>query len=101
MNQRKREIQTRSKLIRCITQVTQQVNLEMRIFIDKYLVEVFVNDRQAALTAHMAYKAGNALTLYSYGGPTTLKQVEIWKMKPTNQGFREALKSRVWEPITE
>ena len=84
-----------------VTDLAAGEDLEMRIFIDKYLVEVFVNDRQAALTAHMEYKAGNALTLYSYGGPTTLKQVEIWKMKPTNQGFRKALENRIWQPITE
>jgi len=84
-----------------VTDLAAGEDLEMRIFIDRYLVEVFVNDRQAALTAHMEYKAGNALNLYSYGGPTTLKQVEIWKMKPTNQGFRKALENRIWEPITE
>ncbi len=84
-----------------VTDLAEREDLEMRIFIDKYLVEVFVNDRQAALTAHMDYKAGDSLNFYSYGSPTTLKQVEIWKMKPTNQGFREALKSRVWEPVIE
>ena len=84
-----------------VTDLAEREDLEMRIFVDKYLVEVFVNDRQAALTAHMDYKAGDSLNFYSYGSPTTLKQVEIWKMKPTNQGFREALKSRVWEPVIE
>lgn len=84
-----------------VTDLAAGEDLEMRIFIDKYLVEVFVNDRQAALTAHMEYKAGSALNLYSYGGPTTLKQVEIWKMKSTNQGFRKALGNHIWEPITE
>ena len=84
-----------------VTDLAEREDLEIRIFIDKYLVEVFVNDRQAALTAYMEYKAGDNLILYSYGGPTTLKQVEIWKMKPTNHGFREALESRVWEPNIE
>lgn len=84
-----------------VTDLAEGEDLEIRIFIDKYLVEVFVNDRQAALTAHMAYKTGRSLTLYSYGASTTLRAVEIWKMKPTNQGFRKALKSRVWEPDTE
>ena len=83
-----------------VTDLAEGEDLEMRIFIDKYLVEVFVNDRQAALIAHMEYKAGNALNLYSYGGPTTLKQVEIWMMKPTNEGFRKALKNRIWVPTT-
>lgn len=81
-----------------VTDLDDGEDLEMRIFIDKYLIEVFVNNRQAALTAHMDYEAGSSFNLYSYGGPTTLKQVEIWKMSPTNQGFREALENRIWEP---
>ena len=84
-----------------VTDLAEGEDLEMRIFIDKYLVEVFVNDRQAALTGHMQYETGRSLNLYSYGASTTLRQVEIWKMKLTNQGFREALKSRVWEPDIE
>lgn len=83
-----------------VTDLAEGEDLEMRIFIDKYMVEVFVNDRQAALTAYMDYKTGSRLNLYSYGGPTTLKQVEIWRMKSTTQGFHEALESRIWEPVT-
>ena len=41
------------------------------------------------------------LNAFSVGAPTTLKKVEIWKLKPTNQGFREAQKNRNWEPDTK
>ena len=75
--------------------------LELRIFIDKYLVEVFVNDRQAVVGAHMDYRSARGLNLYTYGDPTTLQQVDIWKMKATNQGFLEARENRIWEPKTE
>ncbi|MEM7531282.1 MAG: glycoside hydrolase family 32 protein [Chloroflexota bacterium] len=75
-------------------------DLELRIFIDKYMVEVFANDRQAALTAHMDYQAAQGMRLYTYGDPTTLRQVDIWRMKATNQGFMEALENRIWEPET-
>ena len=37
----------------------------------------------------------------SFGDPTTIKSLEIWKLKPTNQGFLEAQKNRIWEPDTK
>jgi len=77
-------------------------DLELRIFVDKYLVEVFVIGRQAALTSYMDYRDGSHLKLYSFAGrhgtPTKIRQLEIWKLKPTNQGFFEARENRVWAP---
>lgn len=72
--------------------------VELRIFVDKYLVEVFVNNRQAIVTACMDYQRAKGLTLYTYGGPTTLKTVEIRRLKATNEGFFAARESRIWEP---
>ncbi|HEV7406196.1 MAG TPA: glycoside hydrolase family 32 protein [Chthoniobacteraceae bacterium] len=72
--------------------------VELRIFIDKYLVEVFVNDRQAMISAHMNWQGKNGLNGYSFGDPTTIKSLEMWKLKPCNEGFLEARKSRIWEP---
>jgi sucrose-6-phosphate hydrolase SacC (GH32 family) len=76
-------------------------DVELRIFIDKYLVEVFVNDRQAMVASYADYAGKPDLTAFTVGAPTTLKKVEIWKLKPTNQGFLEARKNRVWEPVTK
>jgi len=76
-------------------------DVELRIFIDKYLVEVFVNSRQAVLAAHMDYAGKTGLDAFTVGAPTTIKSLDIWKLKPTNQGFFEARKNRVWEPDTE
>ncbi len=76
-------------------------DLELRIFIDKYLVEVFANDRQALVGAAMNYRSANGLHVYTYGAPTTIRKVEIWKLRATNQGFLEARESRVWEPNTD
>ena len=76
-------------------------DVELRIFIDKYLVEVFANDRQAVVGAHMDYQSANGLSAYTYGAPTTIRQVEIWKLKSTNQGFFEARESRIWAPDTD
>ena len=76
-------------------------DFELRIFIDKYLVEVFVCDRQAVLGTHTNYEAANGLIAYTWGTDTTFRMVEIWKLKPTNEGFWEAQKNPLWEPDTE
>lgn len=82
-------------------------DLELRVFVDKYLVEVFVNDRQALLTVFTAYRgAGKELRAYLFGhrartSPLTLRRVDIWKLRPTNQGFFAARENRIWEPDTE
>ena len=76
-------------------------DVELRIFIDKYLVEVFANGRQAMVAADMDWQTASGFDAYTWGTPTTIRKVEIWKVKPTNQGYLEARKSRVWEPDIE
>jgi sucrose-6-phosphate hydrolase SacC (GH32 family) len=73
-------------------------DLEIRIFIDKYLVEVFVNDRQAVVGAFMDYKENKGLYGYTYGRSTTIKEINIWKIKHTNEGYFKAKENRIWEP---
>ena len=73
-------------------------NVELRIFIDKYIVEVFVNNRQSVVVAYMDYQAANGFKAYVYGGPTKIRQVEIWELNATNKGFLEARESKIWEP---
>jgi len=76
-------------------------DVELRIFVDKYLVEVFANGRQAVLAAQMDGRKKRGLDAFTVGAPTTLKKVEVWRVEPTNQGFFEARKKRVWEPRME
>jgi sucrose-6-phosphate hydrolase SacC (GH32 family) len=76
-------------------------DVQLRIFVDKYLVEVFANDRQAVVAAHMDWRGKPSLDGYSSGAPTTIKKLEIWGLKPTNQGFCDAQQNRVWEPSTQ
>lgn len=76
-------------------------DIELRIFIDKYLVEVFANGRQALIAAHMDWQEASGLDAYTWGAPTTFRKIEIWKLKPTHQGFLKAQKNRIWEPRTE
>jgi len=71
--------------------------IHLRIFIDKYLVEVFVNDRQAVVACDMEYHAAGNLRGYSFVRPTHFRSVNIWRLKATNRGFFDARASRIWE----
>jgi hypothetical protein len=83
-----------------VADLPQNEDVELRIFVDKYLVEVFANSRQAMLAAHMDYAGKRGLHAFTVGAPTAIKSLEIWKLKPTNQGFFDARENPVWEPRT-
>jgi len=55
-------------------------DMNLRIFLDKGMVEVFVNDRQAAVYMHLHNKESVGVGLFSKGGDITAK-VKGWKMK--------------------
>jgi len=56
-------------------------DLTLRIFIDKNMIEVFANDRQAALAWH-DYDADDLyVSLFSKGGDLKVKKVSAWQMK--------------------
>ena len=76
-------------------------DVELSIFIDKYLVEVFANGRQAMVASYDDYLGKPDLNAFTVGAPMTIKKLEIWKLKPTNQGFLEAQKNHIWEPETK
>ena len=84
-----------------IADLPKDEDVELRVFIDKYVVEVFANNRLAMIASHADYRDRLALGAFTVGAPTTLKKIEIWKLKPTNQGFLEARRNRVWEPDTK
>ena len=54
---------------------------ELRVFIDKNLVEVFVNDRQAAVSARQSAPKNQGIQLFSKGGEVEVKELKCWKMK--------------------
>jgi len=60
-------------------------NLNLRIFLDKGMVEVFVNDRQAAVYMHRHDKENTGISLFSKGGDIAAK-VNGWKMKSIYAG---------------
>lgn len=84
-----------------VSDLTAGEDVQLRIFIDKYLVEVFANDRQAVVASHADYAGKRDLTAFTVGAATAIRKVQIWNLKSTNQGFRQAQQNRSWEPETE
>ncbi len=57
-------------------------SVALRVFVDKDMVEVFANDRQAIVAAH-SYGAGEThVSLTSEGGVTQLEEATAWRMAP-------------------
>ena len=64
-------------------------DLTLRIFIDKRMVEVFTNDRQAAVAWHDYDAEDLHVSLFSNGGDLKVKSVSAWQMNsiyPTPTG---------------
>ena len=60
-------------------------DLTLRVFIDKNLVEVFANDRQAAVFAHKHIRKNPNISLFAKGGDAAVKSIKAWKMKTIYQ----------------
>jgi sucrose-6-phosphate hydrolase SacC (GH32 family) len=57
--------------------------LSLHIFIDKALLEVFVNDGRYNVTRVMKTRPEDVnIALFSLGGTTSLKSLDVWEMKP-------------------
>ncbi len=58
--------------------------LRLHIFIDKSIVEVFANDRQAM--ARMIYPTlnGKIISLFSRGGDADVRSLKLWQLSPSN-----------------
>ncbi len=58
--------------------------LVLRIFVDKSIVEVFANDRQAI--GRMVYPTlgGKGISLFSEGGSMEAKSIKSWELSPSN-----------------
>jgi beta-fructofuranosidase len=73
-------------------------DLVLNIFIDKSLVEVFVNDRLAPIAVCLDYKEHSGLYGYFFNRAPLIKELRIWKIRPTNQGYYRAKANKIWEP---
>jgi sucrose-6-phosphate hydrolase SacC (GH32 family) len=62
-------------------------DLTLRVFIDKNLVEVFANDRQAAVFAVPNARAEPRISLRAHGGDAQIKNLTAWKLRSIFPGF--------------
>jgi sucrose-6-phosphate hydrolase SacC (GH32 family) len=67
-------------------EVRQDEDLTLRVFIDKNLVEVFANDRQAAMFAHRHIRENPNVSLFAKGGDAAVKSVKAWKIRTIYHG---------------
>jgi sucrose-6-phosphate hydrolase SacC (GH32 family) len=56
-------------------------NLELRIFLDKNMIEVFANDRQAAVAPHKYAPENLGVSLFSKDEDVVVREAKGWKMK--------------------
>ena len=81
-----------------VAQLPIDEDIEIRIFVDAFLVEVFVNNRQHLVAEYPAYAGHTALYGITVGAPTQLKSLEVWQMSATTQGHGVAQHTPVWQP---
>ncbi len=56
--------------------------LNLRVFIDKSVVEVFVNNKQCiSLRAYPELENSKGVSIYSHGKGTLIKSMDVWEMK--------------------
>jgi beta-fructofuranosidase len=59
--------------------------LKLRVFVDKSVVEVFANGRQAVMRRIYPSRADSVgVRLFSNGGPATVATLDAWEMMPSN-----------------
>ncbi|MCY2994469.1 MAG: GH32 C-terminal domain-containing protein [Planctomycetota bacterium] len=61
-------------------ELRENEDLTLRIFVDKSMVEVFANDRQAAVAWHDYSPERLHVSLFSKGGDVTVRSVRAWRM---------------------
>jgi beta-fructofuranosidase len=59
--------------------------LKLRVFVDRSVVEVFANDRQAVMRRiYPTRKDSLGVVLFSKGGSTKVRKLQAWDMMPSN-----------------
>lgn len=61
-------------------------DLTLRVFIDKSMIEVFANDRQAAVAWHEYDPKNVQIRLFSRDGDVRVRKLNAWKMKSIYRG---------------
>jgi len=58
--------------------------LALRIFIDKSIVEVYANDKQAIARTIYPTLNGRGVSLFTNGGAIQVKSLRAWELSPSN-----------------
>jgi beta-fructofuranosidase len=58
--------------------------LVLRVFVDKSIVEVFANDRQAIARSIYPTLNGQGLSVFANGGDARIKSIKVWELSPSN-----------------
>ena len=61
--------------------------IQLRIFIDRSVIEVFANDRQAVVWQHVYQAEDLGVCLFSEGGGMQVSEVKGWQMKSISPEF--------------
>jgi len=72
-------------IIKAPFELKKSEDVTLRVFIDKNLVEVFANDRQAVVAYHRG-QLPTKFRLFSIGSDSQVNKVTAWKMKSIYQG---------------
>jgi beta-fructofuranosidase len=60
-------------------------SLKLQVFVDKSVVEVFANDRQAVMRRIYPSRADSVgVKLFSKGGSASVRKLQAWDMMPAN-----------------
>ncbi len=62
--------------------------IQLRIFIDRSVIEVFANDRQAVVWQHVYQAEDLGVCLFSEGGAMEVSEVKRWQMKSISSEFK-------------
>ena len=71
-------------------------NIEITIFIDHFLIEVFINDIQSVVGIYEKFENKNQINAYSFNGSFIIEKILIWKLKKINSGYKKAKKNKIW-----
>jgi beta-fructofuranosidase len=58
--------------------------LVLRVFVDKGIVEVYANDRQAIARGIYPKLGGTGVKLFAKGGTVKITSVKAWEIMPSN-----------------
>ena len=59
-------------------------NLHLRVYVDRSVIEVYANDRQAICRRSYPRKQGKGIQLGTKGASVTCQQFNLWEIAPTN-----------------